>query len=110
MKRLFYIPLSNISDELIGKTIITEGFVEAVYPIKEDKLKYYIVVDSFSPEQRGIYLAMNTSHRTYRVGNGKISFILLNAPLDLYEGKRIRFKAKVIKHKGSLGLKFKGYV
>jgi|GEM_PF-6412044 hypothetical protein len=110
MKKALYLPLSHISEKLKGQLIITEGVVEAVYPIKEDRLKHYIVVDSFSPEQRGIYLAMDTTHRTYRVGNGKISFLLINAPLDLYEGKKIRFMAKVVKHRGSIALKFKRYV
>jgi len=73
-------------------------------------LKYYIVVDSFSPEQRGIYLAMNSSHRMYRITDGKISIVLLHAPLDLYEGKHIRFLAKVVKYRGHIALRFKKYI
>ncbi len=109
MKDILFIPLSQISEELMGRRIITEGIIEVVYPIKEDRLKYYIVVDSFSPEQRGIYLAMNSSHRIYRITDGRVSLVLTNAPMDLYQGKRIRFMAKVIKYRGRIALKFKKY-
>ncbi len=110
MKDIPFIPLSQISERLVGKRIITEGFIEVVYPIKEDRLKYYIVVDSFSPEQRGIYLAMDSSHRVYRITDGKVSIVITNAPMDLYEGKRIRFMAKVVRYRGHFALKFKKYV
>ena len=107
MKKVELKKLGDISSKDIGKLIITEGTVEVVYPIKEDFLKYYIIVDSSSPLQRSIYLQMNTEHRRYVLRDTRSYITLLHAPLYFYEGQRIRIMAKVVKYRGSVALKFK---
>lgn len=96
MRRAKFIPLSQISEKDTGTWIITGGFVEVVYPIKGDRLKNYIIVDSSSPLQRAIYLSMDSTHRTCIISDGKREFALLNAPMALYQGQHIRMLCKVI--------------
>ncbi len=102
--------LRDISEEDLGKLLLVEATVEVVYPIKEDLLKHYILVDSSSPIQRAIYLEMNSTSRRYLIGDGYVSFPLINAPLSFYEGQRIRIIAKLVKRNNRLVLKFKKLV
>ncbi len=110
MRRVKFLPLSQISAKYIGTWIITEGFVETIYPIKEDRLKNYIIVDSSSPLQRGIYLSMDSTHRTYIISDGRRELTLIHAPLSLYQGQRIRMLCKVVKQGKGIALKFKKLV
>ena len=106
VKKLIYVPLNDI-DEHIGETVITEGIIEVIYPIKEDFLHHYIFLDSMSPVQRSIYMMMDTEKRRYIISGGNRSVYLLNAPLYFYEGQRIRLIAKVIRYRKGAALKFK---
>ncbi len=107
MKKIARKSIREISEEDVGKKLLIEATVEVVYPIKEDFLKYYIIVDSSSPLQRALYLEMNTTSRRYIIGDGIASLPLFNAPLHFYEGQRIRIIAKVVRYKGGVALRFK---
>ncbi len=99
--------LRDINEDDIGKIVLVEATVEVIYPIKEDQLKDYIIVDSYRTIQQALYLQMDTSKRVYRVGDGYASMILLNAPLSLYQGQKIRFLAKVVRKNKRVALKFR---
>lgn len=99
--------IGEISEEDVGKIVIVEGIIESVYPIKEDRLKYYILVDSTRPLQRALYLQMNTTSRQYIIGDGYATMPLIHAPLSFYEGQKIRVMAKVVKYRKRIALKFK---
>ena len=109
-RKIEFKSLKNINERDIGKVVITEGTVEAVYPIKEDRLKYYILVDSSSSLQRALYLEMNSSSRKYIVAEDNRALLLFNAPLGFYEGQRLRVMAKVSRIDSRLALKFKKLV
>ncbi len=106
MKKLKYVTLNDIDNHL-GKTIITEGVIEVVYPIKEDIFYHYIFLDWMNSVQRSIYMMMDTGKRGYIISGGNRSIYLIGAPLYLYQGQRIRIVAKVIKYRKSIALKFK---
>ncbi len=109
-RKIEFKPLRDICERDFGKTIITEGTVEVVYPIKEDRLKHYILVDSSSPLQRALYLEMNTVKRKYVLADDERAILLFNAPLSFYEGQKLRIIAKVSKFDGRLALRFKKLV
>ncbi len=106
MKKIVYVPLDELENH-IGKVVLTEGIIDVVYPIKEDFLYHYIFLDWMNPMQRSIYMVMNTQTRKYTISSGEKSVYLLNAPMSLYTGQRIRVIAKVVRYRRGIALRFK---